>query len=140
MTMRPHIGKYIMKKTVYVLGNPIESLDRAAVSLIPKLKKFFPRINFIHFDPTEELPIGLVKNIIIIDTVIGIEKVMKFDDLNRWKLSPRVTVHDYDLPLSLGILKKLGKIKKVSIIGIPPKEKATKILGDLKKYLRPAEF
>lgn len=135
MTMRPHIGKYIMKKTVYVLGNPIEHLDQAAVDLIPKLKKFFPRINFIHFDPTEELPAVLNQNLIFIDTVIGIEKVTKFENLDQWKISPRITVHDYDLPLTLGILKKLKKINNITIIGIPLTGKSIKIQEELKRYL-----
>lgn len=123
-----------MNRIVYVLGNPVESLDRAAVRLIPELKKSFPHINFIHFDPTEELPKNN-KNLIIIDTVIGIDKVTKFDNLDQWKLSPRVTAHDYDLPLMLGILKKLGKIKNIIIIGIPPKGNLQEILKGVKKIL-----
>lgn len=124
-----------MKRTVYVLGNPIESLDRATVNLIPRLIKSFPHINFVHFDPTEELPAPSDQDLIIIDTVIGIEKVTKFDNLDQWKLSPRVTVHDYDLPLMLGILKKLGKIKNIIIFGIPEKGKKEKILHEIKNIL-----
>lgn len=124
-----------MKKTVYVLGNRIEPLDSPAVRLIPKLKKKFPKFNFIHFDPTEEFPHNIInKELIIIDTVVGLRNVTKFDDSNHWILSPKVTVHDYDLPLTLGILKKLGKIKKVTIIGIPSKENLNKILKEVRRY------
>lgn len=106
---------------------------------MPRLKKSFPHINFIHFDPTEELPLNN-KNLTIIDTVIGIKKVTKFDDLNQWKSSPRITVHDFDLPISLGILRKLGKINKVTVIGIPLNVNENIIFGDLKKYLQPPKL
>lgn len=109
-----------MKKRVFVLGNPLETLDQSAVNLIPKLKKSFPNIDFVHFDPTEELtPDITYEELTIIDTVVGLKRVTEFNDSHFWSLSPRVTVHDYDLPLFLGILKKLGKIKKLTIIGIP---------------------
>ena len=130
----------MIKTTIYVLGNPVVSSDNAAVKLIPRLRKSFPHINFIHFDPTEELPAALNQNLILIDTVIGIERVTKFDDLDQWKLSPRVTVHDYDLPLMLGVLKKLRKIKNITIFGIPEKGNRKIFLKDLGKYLQPAEF
>lgn len=123
-----------MGKNIYVLGNPLEPDDRPAVKLIPQLKKKFPQINFIRFDPTEEFPQNN-KELIIIDTVAGIADVKKFDDLNRWVMSPRVTVHDYDLPLTLGLLKKLGKIKKFTIIGIPQKGKKEKILEEINQIL-----
>lgn len=129
-----------MKRIVYVLGNPIEPADRTAVNLIPRFKKSFPHINFVHFDPTEELPENISAELTLIDTVIGIDKVTKFDNLDQWKLSPRVTVHDYDLPLMLGILKKLGKIRKITIIGIPEKGNLRKFFQDLEEYLQPTDF
>lgn len=123
-----------MRKTVYVLGNPIELLDKPAIRLLPQLRKTFKGINFLRYDPTEELQ-PQDKDLIIIDTVLGIKKVTKFNGLNRWIRSPRVTAHDYDLPLTLGILKKLRKIKKIIIIGIPGKGEKTKIIKGIKKIL-----
>lgn len=122
------------KSIIYVLGNPIEPSDRQAVKLIPLLKRKLPHINFIHFDPTEELPPNN-KKLTVIDTVMGIKKVKKYTNLNLWSLSPRVTAHDYDLPLTLGILKKLGKIKEVTIIGIPSKGNFERITNDIKNIL-----
>ena len=122
------------------MGNPLVASDNQPIKLLPQLRKKFPHISFVHFDPTEELPAVLNKNLILIDTVIGIEKVTKFDNLDQWKLSPRVTVHDYDLPLMLGILRKLGKIKNLTIFGIPEKGNRGIFLKDLGKYLQPAEF
>lgn len=123
------------QKTIYVLGNFVEPLDNAAVLLLPKLQKKFPSINFLPFDPTEELPENPHEDLIIIDTVMGIENAQKFDGLKHWSLSPRVTAHDYDLPLTLGILKKLGKIKNITIIGIPAKHKAKRVWQELTQLL-----
>lgn len=124
------------RQQVLVLGNPIEKSDRFAVKLLPSLRKKFPLLDFIHFDPTEELPQNIIdEELIIIDTVVELTKVTKFKDLNQWAISPRVTVHDYDLPLSLGILKKLGKIKKVTIIGIPAKGGTHKSFKEVVKIL-----
>lgn len=126
----------IGKKTVLILGNPIENLDKPAVKLIPLFKKGFPRIDFIHFDPTEELPPDYGDNLIIIDTIEGIKKVQMFNCLEQFALSARNSVHDYDLPLHLGISKKLGRIKKLTIIGIPAKGEKEKILENTKKILK----
>jgi len=124
-----------MKKTVYVLGNPLVNIDNLPLKLLPQLKKNYPEFSFIHFDPTEELT-QADRNLIFIDTVIGIKKVTTFNDLNRWSISPRFTVHDFDLPINLKILQKLGKIKKITIIGVPKKGNQKKILKEIKNLLK----
>lgn len=126
----------MVKPTILVLGNPLEERDKAAISLLPKLREKFPKINFLHFDPTEELPEEINKELVIIDTVDGINKVTKFDETNHWSRSPRMTLHDYDLPVELGILKKLGKIRRAVIIGVPANKTEEKIFKDLEKILQ----
>ncbi len=124
-----------MKKTILVLGNSIIDEDNHALWLIPNLRRLFPQVNFILHDPTEEIPQDINSELFIIDTVSGIEKVTQFDNLDHFKTSPRVTLHDFDLPINLGILIKLGKIKKVKIIGIPQKEDKKTILSDVIKII-----
>jgi hypothetical protein len=41
------------------------------------------------------------------------------DEIDRLTLSPRGSVHDFDLAFQLRYLKKLGKLGKVTLIGIP---------------------
>ncbi len=120
-----------MKKTILVLGNSAVKEDNHALWLIPNLRKLFPQVNFILHDPTEEIPQNLNGELFIIDTVTEIERVTQFDNLDYFRTSPRITLHDFDLPLSLGILMKLGKIKKVKIIGIPQKGNRKTILSDV---------
>ncbi len=110
-----------MRKTVYVLGNPLINIDCFPIKLLPKLRILCPQINFEVIDPTEELTFNNQKDLLLIDTVVGIKKVTIFHDLKYFTLSPRVTVHDYDLLLNLSLLKKFGKIKNILIIGIPVK-------------------
>lgn len=123
-----------MKNIVYYLGNRLVSIDSKPSKIIPVLKKKFPKIDFMYYDPTEELSDD-TDNFILIDTVAGISKVQCFDDLNYFTKSPRTTVHDFDLPISLGLLQKLGKLKKVTIIGVPAKGPKRKIIEEIVKIL-----
>lgn len=120
-----------MKQTVYVLGNPLDSHDRLPMKLLPQLREQCPQFEFTILDPTEELPFEKTLNLILIDTVIGIDKVTIFHDLSSFSLSPRISVHDYDLPLNLGILTKLGKIKDITVIGVPPEGNESQILKEI---------
>lgn len=108
-----------MTKTVYYLGNKKVAQDRAALAVIPYLKKKLPHCRFEHVDPTEDLKQTVHEDLIIIDTIVGLDQVEIFNDLDNFLSSPRFSPHDYDLFLELSLLKKLGKIKKFTIIGIP---------------------
>lgn len=118
-----------MKKTIYFLGNQLIDSDNKAWKIVSVLKDKLPNFSFLHFDPTEELPSKILnRKVILIDTVVGIEKVTCISSLNHWSISPRNTVHDFDLPLNLGILQKLGKLRKLTIVGIPTN-------GDIKQIV-----
>ena len=56
---------------------------------------------------------------IIIDTVVGIDKPTVFENLENFSAPPRVSAHDFDAYTNLKYLQKLGKIKKIEIIGLP---------------------
>lgn len=108
------------QKTVLVLGNEFEDIDALPIKILPRLQKQLPTIDFLLFDPTEELPPDIGEEMILIDTVVGLQTITVFHTLEEFSLSPRVTVHDFDLPLFLGMLKKLGKLNDITIIGLPP--------------------
>lgn len=127
-------------KVIYVLGNEVETVDNIPVRLTSQLKKAFPKLSFQRLDPTEELPENESGEFILLDTVMGMTKVELINDLKHFLLSPRVTLHDYDLPLSLGIAMKLGKIKKITIIGIPPKGNREVILKEIAQEIRKLPF
>jgi len=102
---------------VYVFGNEDLAMDSLPLKMLPALKKKFPRIDFVVKDPNEEW--DDVENIVIMDTVMGIDKITIFDSLKSFVRSPRFSLHDFDAYTNLLFLQKLGKIKKIKIIGIP---------------------
>jgi len=107
---------------IYLFGNPLIKKDSLPLKLLPKLKIKFPQIDFIAADPNEDFPPVGEKNIIILDTVIGIKepKILDLDDFQtpaggKTPISP----HDYDLLFHLLLLKKIKRLDKVKIIGLP---------------------
>ena len=105
---------------IYVFGNPLVKEDGLPIKILPALKKSFPKIEFIAADPNENFPAKGEKNIIILDTVKGLNKprLLGFGELENIANTP-VSPHDYDLMFHLQILQKLRKIDKIKIIGIP---------------------
>lgn len=124
-----------MKKKVYILGNPLVKADSKAFNLLPYLSKEFSDLKFESYDPTEEIDLNINSDLIMLDSGINLKKTVLFKDLKYFELSPRNSVHDYDLPLQLGIMKKLGKFKKVYIIAVPAKGRTSKILQEVKAIL-----
>ena len=128
----------IMSKTneniILLVGNETDRIDNKAIRLLPYLAHNFPKISFVPWDPTEEIP-SKKNDIVLIDVVSGITKTKLFESMKKFSLSPRNTAHDFDVPLSIGILYKLGKLKRVRVIGIPMKQKKVTIIKDLKKIL-----
>lgn len=129
-----------MKKIIYILGNLNLEVDSLPLKLIPKLKESFPEIDFVVLDPTENVPEG--EHLVIIDTIINSDEVKMLKDIEKIVSSPTCSLHDFDLGMQLKIMKKLGKIKEVTIIGVPPPSKITmekafdgvkKILGEVLK-------
>ena len=116
---------------ISVFGNEDLPEDSLPVKLIPELKKEFPKYEFIHQDPTEDvLPPG-EKEWIIIDTVEGIDTVKLFDDVKKINSPRRVSLHDYDLAMHLSLIKKLYPDIKIRIIGVPQMGDEQEILKDV---------
>lgn len=125
-----------MKKTIYLLGNPLVEEDSLPVEFLPKLKSQFPNINFQIIDPTENFPEE--DNLILIDTIINIKKVsiLTKKDLSKIQTSPNYSLHDFDLAMQLKLMQKLGKLKKLTIIGIPPSYDKIHTLEEIEKIIR----
>ena len=102
---------------VFVFGNPDLDFDSFPLRILPRLKKQLPKIDFEIKDPNEEWEVP--EEIIIIDTVAGINKPTVFENLENFSAPPRVSAHDFDTYTNLKYLQKLGKIKKIEIIGLP---------------------
>jgi hypothetical protein len=122
---------------IFVFGNEDLKEDNLPFKILPELRKKFPQIEFEIKDPNEEWNISDLAEIIILDTAAGIKDVEIFDSLEKFSKTPHVGMHDFDALTNLRFLQKLGKIKKVKIIGLPPAmdekeavEKIIKMLDD----------
>jgi Ni,Fe-hydrogenase maturation factor len=107
---------------VYVFGNEDVKEDNVAFEVAEKLKKEFSKIEFVKIKPNEDLPFTNEKFVIILDAILGIEEVVEILDLNNLVISESTTVHDFDLGFQLKYLKKIGRLGKVVIIGLPMTE------------------
>ena len=107
-----------MKKTIFIFGNPDLEIDSLPLQILPELQKTLPEIEFIIKDPNEEW--NVPEEMVIIDTVVGLDKVTIFDDIDEFVGAPQVSMHDFDALTNLRFLKKLGKLKKIKVIGVPP--------------------
>lgn len=124
-----------MIKRVFIFGNINLENDSLPLRILPKLQEKFPEIEFEVRDPNEEW--GVPDEFVIIDVVVGIKKIRVFESLNKFLSAPRVSMHDFDALTNLQYLWKLGKIKKLKIIGVPgdmdESEAFIKIVKILKK-------
>ena len=107
---------------VYVFGNEDLALDSAAINVSKKLKGKIKNVEFVMVDVNQDLPFKDNENVVIMDTVLGLEKVSLIldNELDHLVSNSSLTAHDYDLAFQLKYLKKLGKLGKVTIIGLPP--------------------
>jgi hypothetical protein len=122
-----------MKKKIYVCGNPLVNADAMPFKILPELRVLLPEVEFIDFDPTENFPEG--DELFIVDTVINAKSVLVLRDVEALEDPPRFSAHDADLAFHLKWLKKMGKMPKVTIFGVPAVGEAKKIVEDLVKTI-----
>jgi Ni,Fe-hydrogenase maturation factor len=106
---------------VYVFGNPDQELDNKPLKMLGKLRLDFPQVDFTEVKPNQEVNFEDQSMVYILDTIAGIDETHIFDEsaIDRLTITSQSSVHDYDLAFQLKYLKKLGKINKISILGVP---------------------
>lgn len=106
---------------IYVFGNEYAAQDRRAIEVARKLEDTVEGISFVFVRPNEDVPFVNERRVVILDTVQGIQDVtlVEGDGIDGLILSPRGSVHDFDLAFQLRYLKKLNKLGEVTVIGIP---------------------
>ena len=115
-----------------VFGNPLIKQDSIAIEVAKELEGKIKGTTFKEIGSISEL--GQIDDELwIMDAVQGGEKVAFFG-IENIKAKNVFSTHDLDLGFELKLLKKLGKIKKAKIIGIPmnySKEKAAEEVRNL---------
>jgi Ni,Fe-hydrogenase maturation factor len=106
---------------VYVFGNEYVAEDIRAIEVARELQNAVEDVPFVFVGPNEDVPFANEPRIVILDTIQGLQDValVEGDAIDRLTLSPRGSVHDFDLAFQLRYLKKLGKLEEVTLIGIP---------------------
>lgn len=105
-------------KKIFIFGNEDLEMDSIPLRILSKLQEKFSDIEFVTVDPNEDWDVP--EEVVVIDTAVGIKDVTIFDSLEKFTVPPRVGMHDFDALTNLRYLWKLGKIKKIKIIGVPP--------------------
>jgi Ni,Fe-hydrogenase maturation factor len=115
---------------VYVFGNEHVAEDNRAIEVAGELQKKVKGVSFIFVGANEDVPFADEPRVFILDTVRGIRDValVDGDQIDGLILSPRGSVHDFDLAFQLRYLKKLGKLGEVTIIGIPQEGRVDHLL------------
>ena len=106
---------------VYVFGNRDVACDAVALQVMDTLQGKIFGVDFVHVVPNADVPFFDESPLVLMDVVYGLSEVRLFDEsyLDRVVLPSRVSVHDFDLGFQLRYLKKLGKLGRVFIIGLP---------------------
>ena len=106
---------------IYVFGNEYVAEDTRAIEVARELEGTIEGISFVFVNPNEDVPFVDERQVVILDTVQGIQEValIEGDRIDGVILSPRGSVHDFDLAFQLRYLKKLSRLGEVTIIGIP---------------------
>ena len=106
---------------VYVFGNEYVAEDKRAIEAARELEDTIEGISFVFVDPNEDVPFVNEPHVVILDAVQGIDDVtlVEGEGVEGLILSPRGSVHDFDLAFQLRYLKKLNKLGRVTIIGVP---------------------
>lgn len=120
---------------VYVFGNLDFENDTLALKIAKSLEGKIENVKFVFIKPNEDLPFVEEESVVILDTIQGIDEVTVITeaDLENLKVEKSVTAHDFDLGFQLKYLKKLGKLKTFTIIGISMNRKIN--IEEVKKLI-----
>ncbi|MEW6036546.1 MAG: hypothetical protein AB1529_08095 [Candidatus Micrarchaeota archaeon] len=103
---------------VLVFGNPLVRKDSIALRMLPALRKRFPEVEFREADAAENLE-SEGRDLLILDSAEGIRGVTVLEGIERLEMSKAYSMHDFDLPITLKLMKKLGRLDSVRIIAVP---------------------
>lgn len=118
---------------VLVFGNPIAKIDSAAVKIAALLDGKLPGVQFVRFDAAEDLE-KEGSELVILDAVVGLSRPRSIG-LEELELTAPLSLHGFDLGWTLVLLRKMGRVKKATIIGVPARKPVKESLQEVKKLL-----
>lgn len=120
---------------IFCFGNEFFEQDSLAKTIADEIK--VKGIEFVRCNaPDDLIHYEDLSNIILLDVVKGIDNVMLITDPDVLKHHDSVSAHDIDLGFYLKLLKEIGKVKNVKIIGIPQKGDKQEIKKQVLRLLK----
>ena len=118
------------RPTIYCFGNPLLKEDSLPFLLIPQLRKEFPLIYFVEANSPDD--IEEQEEILILDTAKGITNATVLNDIDALCSNRTCSLHDFDLGMTLKLMQKMGKLRKIKIFCIPIGYNKAKAFAELK--------
>jgi Ni,Fe-hydrogenase maturation factor len=106
---------------VYVFVNEYVAEDKRAIEVARELEGAIAGISFVFVSLNEDVLFVNERHVVILDTVEGLQDIalVEGDQIDGLILSPRGSVHEFDLAFQLRYLKKLNMLGEVTITSIP---------------------
>ncbi|MFH1895439.1 MAG: hypothetical protein ABIJ74_02560 [archaeon] len=123
-----------MKQKILVFGNILVEKDSVPIKILPELRKEFPLIDFMEFDPSENLE-KQGKKLVIIDCVQEIKECKRIEGTEKIVSEKVFSLHDFDLGFNLKLLEKTGLLEEVIVFGVPMNFSQKQALNGLKKLI-----
>ncbi len=121
-----------IKRKILVFGNALVDKDSLALAISRELRS--KRFEFVECDSAENIE-QFEKDLLILDVAEGIKSVCLVDDLSKLETFHAYSLHDFDLTMTLKLMKKIGKINSVRIIAIPVHYDKKKAVAEVTKIL-----
>ncbi len=122
------------KRKILVFGNPLVGSDSIALRVAQSLKNKAGFVFEFVNSPEELGKFG--KELLIMDAVQGLDRIELLQGLDKIRLAPRITTHDFDLTFNLKLLEKTKKISKIRIIAIPQEMRLQDAVFGVEKLLK----
>jgi Ni,Fe-hydrogenase maturation factor len=126
-----------IRPLILVFGNEFIEQDNLAIQISKELKLDNVDIERC-YSVNDLFKYQAYQNIFILDVVRNLEEVALIENIDIIKTHRLYSLHDFDLGFFLKLMKQVGELKKIRIIGIPQKAEKEiikkKIKGILKKF------
>lgn len=118
---------------IFCFGNELIKEDSLAKEIAREID--IEGIEFIFCDSPENLLENNIEKLYIMDVVKDLNEVRIIKDIDKIRLNSIVSLHDFDLGYFLKMMKGLGRINDIVIIGLPMKGNKEKIKNNIIKIM-----
>jgi len=123
-----------MKTVVLCFGNEFIKEDSRAKEIADEIK--IKNVEFRKCDSLNDILLySSHPHLFILDVVRNIQEVTLITDIDTLNTNDMYSLHDFDLGFFLKLMKKLGTLKNITIIGIPQKGDTHTIISRIKKIV-----